>query len=271
MIFITSNETYWPLTGYPMKTFKLILFILGGCFAASFSLADIYEWTDENGITHYTNQTPPLGSKILMIAKEEPYDEAADRKRMEADRQERLELARLEIAQREAELELRQVEAERRLAEADRLVQEAIRENDYYLYETSSRNWAISRTGGYGCRDDRWDCNYLDYNRWYYRKGYRQSTQPDKRYLRTPYQRYPYIKKPYGSGRKLHYNRYRGRVRPSHTTRNRQKRHYPTYQWNSRSTHNYNFYRGSNVGSGSGISNRRGNFSRGRSGFGMRR
>jgi hypothetical protein len=260
-----------------MNAFKLFLFILIGCFAASISLADIYEWTDENGIKHYTNQTPPSGSKVLMIAKEEPYDEAADHTRMEAERQERLELARLEIAQREAELELREAEAERRLAEADqadqadRLAQEAMREDDYYPSEIYSRNWVISRAGGYRCRDDRWDCNYLDSNRWYYRNGHSRSTQPDKLYHRTPYQSYPYIKKPYGSDRKIHQNRYRGQVRPRHNTRYRQKGHYPTYKLNTRSTNNYNVYRGSPAGSRSGISNGRGNFSRGRSGFGMRR
>jgi hypothetical protein len=254
-----------------MNAFKLFLFILVSCFVASLSFADIYEWTDENGIKHYTNHEPPSGSRLLMKTKEEPYDEAADRARMEAERQERLELARLEIVQREAELELREAEAERRLAEADRLAQEAMGEDDYYLDEAYSHNWVISRAGGYRCRDDRWDCNYLDYNRWYYRSGHRRSTHSDKLYHRTPYQSYPYIKKSYGSDRKIHHNRYRGRVRPHHNTRYRQKGHYPTYKLNTRSTNNYNVYRGSSAGSRSGIFNGRSNFSRGRSGFGMRR
>jgi hypothetical protein len=254
-----------------MNAFKLFLFILASCFVASSSSADIYEWTDNNGLKHYTNQAPPAGSKLLMITKEEPYDEAADRARMEAEQRERLEHDRLEIAQREAELELREAEAERRLAEADRLAQEALRENDYYLYETYSRNWVISHTGGYRCRDDRWDCNYLDYNRWYYRDGHRKTTQPGKLYHRTPYQSYPYIKKPYGSDRKIHHNRYRGRVRPHHNTRYRQKGHHPTYKLNTRSTNKYNVYRGAGAGSRSAISNGWGNFSRGRSGLGMRR
>ena len=254
-----------------MKVFKFILFILASCYFAPSSSADIYGWKDHNGLRHYTNQAPPSGSQRLMITREEPYDEAADRARMETERQERLEDERLEIARREAELELREAEAERKLAEAYRLAQEVMRKDDYYLYETASRNWVISRTDGYRCRDDRWDCNYLDYNRWYYQYGHRQSTQPEKRYHRTPYQSYPHIKKPYGSGRKIHNNRYRGRVWPRHNTRYRPKGHYPTYQLNTRSNNYYNLHRGSGAGSGRGISKGGGNFSRGRSGFGMRR
>ena len=254
-----------------MNAFKLFLLILVSCSVAPLSFADIYEWTDDNGLKHYTNQAPPAGSRLLMISKEIPYDQAADRARMEAEQQERLELARLEMAQREAELELREAEAERRLAEADRLAQKAMRDDDYYLYDTYTRNWVISRTGGYRCRDDRWDCNYLDYNRWYYRKGHRQSHQPDKLYHRTPYRSYPYIKKNYGSDGKIHHNRYRGQVRPYHNTRYRQKGHHPTYKLNNRSTNIYNVYRGPGTGSRSGRFNGWGNFSRGRSGLGMRR
>src|SRR5210317_495012 len=96
------------LEGGPMNVFKLFLFIQVSCFVASSSSADIYEWTDNNGLRHYINQAPPSGFLQLMITREEPYDEAADRARMEAEQQERLEHDRLEIAQREAELELRE-------------------------------------------------------------------------------------------------------------------------------------------------------------------
>ena len=102
--------------------------MLLSCIAATSSLADIYEWTDENGVKHYSNYAPAAKSKVMMKTKEDPYDEAADRARVEAERQEFLELSRLEIAQREAELELREAEAERKLAAAERVAQEALRE-----------------------------------------------------------------------------------------------------------------------------------------------
>ena len=255
-----------------MNGFKLFVFILVSCFAASLSSADIYEWTDENGLKHYTNQAPPSGSRLLMITKEEPYDEAADRARMEAEQQERLELARLEIAQREEELKLREAEAQRRLAEADHLAKEAMREDVYYLDEAYSRNRVIYSGGGFrSCRGDRGDCNSLNYNRWYYRTGNRRATHPNKLNHRTPYQNYRYIKKPYGSDRKIQHNRYRGQIRPHPNTRYRQKGQHPTYKLNTRSTNNYNIYRRYSTGSRSGKFNGRGNFSRGRLGFGMRR
>ena len=118
-----------------MNWFFKLLIILSACVAAAVARADIYEWTDENGVKHFTNYAPPKDSRVLIKTKEEPYDEAADRARMEAERQERLELARLEIAQRERELESREAEVDRRLAEADRLVEDALREADAYREE----------------------------------------------------------------------------------------------------------------------------------------
>ena len=46
---------------------------------------------------------------------------------METERQERLELARLELIQRETQLEMREAEAERKLAEADRVAAALLR------------------------------------------------------------------------------------------------------------------------------------------------
>ncbi len=251
-----------------MTTLKLFLFILASCCVASSSLADIYEWTDENGLRHYTNQAPPSGSRLLMITKEEPYDKAADLARMEAEERERLEQDRLAIAQRETELELREAVAARKLAEADRLVREAMREADNNQDEAYSRHRVITRGGSSGwCRD----CDSSNYDRWYYRSGHRRSTYLKKRHHLTPYQSYPNSRKLPGTHRKLHHNRYRGQVWPRHNLGSPHKRHYPTYKLNTRSTHKYNVYRRHSTGSRSTGFNGRGNFSRGWSSGGMRR
>ena len=121
-----------------MSGFKLCVLVLIGCMFAGVATADIYEWTDEDGVKHYSNYAPPENSKILMKTKEEPYNEEADRARAEAERQAQLELTRLEIAQREAELELREAEAERKLAEADRLAEEAQRDAESYNEESEN-------------------------------------------------------------------------------------------------------------------------------------
>ncbi len=248
-----------------MNGFKIIVFILVSCIVASSSFADIYEWTDENGVKHYSNYAPAAESKVLMKTKEEPYDEEADRARMETERQERLELARLEIVQREAELELREAEAERRLAAADRVAEEALREADYYREEAGTSSRVIYRGGGggYRCLDGRYGCNYPIYDRWYYRKKHRR-TSHNRLFHLSPYQRYRYIniKKNYGPNKNYYGHKYRDK------TRYRQNGNYSTYKLNSRGTTNY---RGNRIGSRSGRHNGRGNISRGRSGFGMRR
>jgi len=179
-----------------MNGFKLCVLVLIGCMFAGVATADIYEWTDEDGVKHYSNYAPPENSRVMMKTKEEPYDEAADHARAEDDRQALLELTRLEIAQREAELAQREAEAERRLTEADRLAEEALRDAESYIEEaensqTTYGGYGIGCYGGYyGCRDPL-------YGRWYYRNEsagifFKRPPHP------TPY-RYPRYTKRYGS------------------------------------------------------------------------
>ena len=132
----------------PMKVLKILLFFAAGCLYAGSLHADIYEWTDENGVKHFTNYAPPDDATILIKSEEVPYDEAADRARIEAERQQQLELARLEIAEREAELERRAAEAERRAMEAERYAEETVRAADQYLEDTRNDRWYY-RGGGF--------------------------------------------------------------------------------------------------------------------------
>jgi hypothetical protein len=151
-----------------MADFRVYLILAFSCIFASAAFADIFEWTDANGIKHYSNYAPPENSRILMKTKEVPYDEAADRARAEAERQAQLEAARLEITQREADLEVREAEAERRLAETDRLAEETLRDAEPYIEETESFSTAF-RGYGYNCYDYYSGCRYPFYGRLYYR------------------------------------------------------------------------------------------------------
>jgi len=162
-----------------MTSLKILVLIAVSCLITSPLFADIYEWTDENGVRHFTNYAPPAASRVLMKTEEVPYDEESDLKRMEADRQARLEMIRLEIAEREAELELRETEAERRLAEADRVAQEARREADLILQEAESNSRFTYRSWGYGCDDGYYGCNRI-YWRWHYgkKKHYKAPHKP---------------------------------------------------------------------------------------------
>ena len=60
-------------------------------FVALTAHADIYSWTDENGVNHFRNYAPPKHAKLLMKTPEIPYDEEADNQRRENDS---LEVAR---------------------------------------------------------------------------------------------------------------------------------------------------------------------------------
>jgi hypothetical protein len=130
-----------------MKGLKILLFAMVSCFLSASLHADIYEWTDENGVKHFTNYSPPADATILIKTEEVPYDEEADRARMEAERQRALELARLEIAEKEAEIERRLAEAEQKAAEAERYSAKVREKADDYLEEAKSNRRHYSSYG----------------------------------------------------------------------------------------------------------------------------
>jgi hypothetical protein len=226
---------------------------------AGVAMADIYEWTDADGVKHYSNYAPPENSRVLMKTKEEPYDEAADRARAEEERQALLELTRLQIAQREAELAQREAEAERRLAEADRLAEEALRDAESYIEDaensqTTSGDYGIGCYGGYyGCRDPL-------YGPWYYRNEsagifFKKPPYP------TPY-RHPRYTKRYGSSHRSGFHKksqtgiyYRPKV----------------YRQNALNLRRGNIPGGGRIGAHSGGNYRRGSLGARRPGIGWRR
>ena len=150
-----------------MTVLKIFIYITVGCFFTTSLYADIYEWTDEDGVKHFTNYAPAPEAKIMMKTEELPYDEAADRARLEAEREEQLELTRLELAERKAELERRELETEQRLAEADRQAEEMLREAEKILNETRNDGYDY---GNYGYSNfSRGFYPYHYKNRYYYR------------------------------------------------------------------------------------------------------
>jgi hypothetical protein len=173
-----------------------MLVVAAGCLLAGPLHADIYEWTDENGVKHFTNYAPPDDATILMKTEELPHDEAADRTRMEDDRQYLDELARLERAEREAELERRVAEAERRAAEAERYAQETLQATEKYLNDARNDRWYY-RVGGY------YPYYPTPYRHYYKRKypkisPYRHAPKKyDQRYHRKKHALRPQYKPPY--------------------------------------------------------------------------
>jgi len=201
-----------------MTVLKIFLCITVGCFVASSLYADIYEWTDENGVKHYTNYAPPPEANVLIKTEELPYDAAADLARREAEREEQLELTRLEIAERKAELEWREAEAEQRLAAAGRQAEETLREAEKILNEA---------------RNDRYDygnVGYSDFYRGYYphhyknRYYYRNQTSSiyfTKRHHIRHFKRYQSKKHRYGYDHTYHRSRHDGQKRSYKQTHRR--------------------------------------------------
>ncbi len=97
-----------------MKHIVAIIFMLGILLWAPASIADVYSWTDENGVKHFGNQPPEDARNVKMVFKEKPYSASADQQRTTSENKEITEL-----------IETLEEEEAREAAEARRKAQEA--------------------------------------------------------------------------------------------------------------------------------------------------
>jgi hypothetical protein len=138
-----------------MKRLKIGVMILSAFGLAGLAVstvsADIYTWTDENGVKNFTNQAPPEQATLFMRTPEMPFDEEADKQRREMDR---MAVARQELAEREAFLLEQQQVDERRIAAANSRADAALREADQILQDAQAAseddNYGYSSSFGYG-------------------------------------------------------------------------------------------------------------------------
>ena len=98
-----------------MKRLLSLLFLIGILLWGSASYADIYSWTDANGVKSFGNQPPENATNVKLIFKEKPHDAAADQQRTEMDNEELTELVR-ELEEDEAQ---QAAEARRKAAQAE--------------------------------------------------------------------------------------------------------------------------------------------------------
>ena len=102
------------------------------------AVADLYHWTDAQGVRHFSNTPPPEGADATLLLEEIPYDpESDDKRRAQEDAMLRESESaetqkRLENAEREAEEARRQAEEARR--KADRLEKEMEERDDDRSY-----------------------------------------------------------------------------------------------------------------------------------------
>ena len=128
--------------------------------------ADIYVWVDENNIKHFTNENPPPQAEVLMKTKEIPYDEAADRARQEAARQQELMQTQAQIRAYERQIAQQQADAARRIAAADRRAEETLQRAEDLL-ESAEKQYVSDRDDSPSYTYYPW--SYLD--RPYYRSS----------------------------------------------------------------------------------------------------
>jgi len=77
-----------------MKVLISLFFLIGILLWVPASNADIYSWTDENGVKHFGNQPPENAANLKMVFKEEPHDAAADQQRTEKQNRQLTDLIR---------------------------------------------------------------------------------------------------------------------------------------------------------------------------------
>ena len=96
-----------------MKHMIVISLVLGILLWVPVSNADVYTWTDENGVKHFGTQPPENATDARVVFKEEPYNAAADQKRTETQNREVTDLIRdLEREEQQQAAEARQQAAE---------------------------------------------------------------------------------------------------------------------------------------------------------------
>jgi hypothetical protein len=97
-----------------MKRLICLFFFIGILLWVPASNADVYSWTDENGVKHFGNQPPDNAANAKLVFKEEPHDAAADQQRTDTQNKELTEL----IRELEAEEARQKAEERKRTAEA---------------------------------------------------------------------------------------------------------------------------------------------------------
>ena len=70
-----------------MKRSIPLIVVMVFCLLTSAQSDTIYQWVDQQGVMHFTNEPPPPGAKIINEKAGIPYNEAADRKRTQEDQE----------------------------------------------------------------------------------------------------------------------------------------------------------------------------------------
>jgi len=147
-----------------MKGLVALLIPIMFCGFSATVAADIYEWTDENGVKHYSNFAPPDQAQVLIKSEELPYTGMSDEELRAAERAEERTAAELEMAERQVEILEKQLAAQRKMQAAEAQAAEMVQEAEALLQKAEEKYRDAYRTRSvyYGY--------YPLYKRWRHRK-----------------------------------------------------------------------------------------------------
>jgi hypothetical protein len=113
--------------------------------------ADIYIWTDEDGVRHISNLNPPAHARVLLHTEEPLADGAPPGPQQAAARRQALRSAEAKVREREAQLARQEAEIVGRIEEAEQATQEALEKAEEHLAaaEASYERWSADRRYGY--------------------------------------------------------------------------------------------------------------------------
>lgn len=117
------------------------VFLMAILSAAHLNAQQIYTWTDENGVTHITDQAPPQKSSVQNVIeyKAKPPQEQEAIERQKQQMQEQYRRFEKRKAARQTAIEAR--EADQRAQEAFQKAQQETTHNQEYLQRLSNRKW----------------------------------------------------------------------------------------------------------------------------------
>ena len=131
-----------------MQAMIYVICILSAIVWIPQAWADIYIWTDEDGVRHISNLNPPAHAEVLLETEEPIDDVAPHRAPREAERRQALRMAQAQAREREAQLALQKAELERRIEEAEQKTQEALEQAEERLAAAEARyeHWTADRS-----------------------------------------------------------------------------------------------------------------------------
>lgn len=122
-----------------MKGMVALLNAVMLCAFSTTALADIYQWTDEDGVKHYSNFAPPDQAETLIKSEELPYTGMSDEELRAAERAQNLADAQREMAERKVEILEKQLAAERRMEAAEERAADMIQEAESLLEKAEEK------------------------------------------------------------------------------------------------------------------------------------